>query len=98
VMPFTVKRPLIVIPAWFSPNGDDQYDFWKPKAIQETYPEAVIKIFDRWGKLLSTFKGDEEGWDGFYNGKPMPSTDYWYEVTIHEIDKVFTGHFTLIRR
>ncbi|MCQ2208530.1 MAG: T9SS type B sorting domain-containing protein, partial [Paludibacteraceae bacterium] len=95
---FVVKRPLIHIPVMFSPNGDAYSDSWEIKGLKESYPEAVVKIFDRWGKLLATYKGEENGWDGSYNGKPMPSTDYWYEINIHEIDKVYTGHFTLIRR
>ena len=40
----------------------------------------------------------DPGWDGVYNGQLMPTTDYWYEITVHEIDKVYTGHFTLLRR
>jgi gliding motility-associated-like protein len=27
----------------------------------------------------------------------MPSTDYWYEISVDEIDKTYTGHFTLLR-
>ena len=42
-------------------------------------------------------KGDVESWDGTYNGRPLPSTDYWYTINIPEIDRVFSGHFTLIR-
>ncbi|MBP3717214.1 MAG: T9SS type B sorting domain-containing protein, partial [Paludibacteraceae bacterium] len=51
-----------------------------------------------YGKEVGTFLGADPGWDGVYNGVDQPSTDYWFEVTVHEIDKVFTGHFTLIRR
>ncbi|MBO4529389.1 MAG: T9SS type B sorting domain-containing protein [Paludibacteraceae bacterium] len=42
-------------------------------------------------------KGDVESWDGTYNGRPLPSTDYWYTINIPEIDRVYSGHFTLIR-
>ena len=37
------------------------------------------------------------GWDGTYNGRPLPSTDYWYVINVPEIRQQFTGHFTLIR-
>ncbi|MBR6042475.1 MAG: T9SS type B sorting domain-containing protein, partial [Paludibacteraceae bacterium] len=97
-LPFYVKQPAIVFPIWFSPNGDDSAPVWSPVNIQQTYPEAVIKIYNRYGKEVGSFTGADEGWDGLYNGAEQPSTDYWYEVTVHEIDKVFTGHFTLIRR
>ena len=38
------------------------------------------------------------GWDGTYNGNPLPSTDYWYQIDIEEINMQYVGHFTLIRR
>ena len=40
----------------------------------------------------------QEDWDGTYNGVQMPSTDYWYEIEIKEINKTYSGHFTLIRQ
>ncbi len=36
------------------------------------------------------------GWDGTYNGRPMPSSDYWFEVAT-PIGARFTGHFSLKR-
>ncbi|MBO7626839.1 MAG: T9SS type B sorting domain-containing protein, partial [Paludibacteraceae bacterium] len=95
---FVVKDPAIVFPNWFSPNKDGEFDHWTVPGIQETYPEAEFTIYDRWGKKLVEFKGADDGWDGSYNGVAMPSTDYWYECLIREIDKVYKGHFTLIRR
>jgi gliding motility-associated-like protein len=39
------------------------------------------------------------GWDGTYNGNPLPSSDYWFriEYTENNIKKQFSGHFTLKR-
>ncbi|MDR1729646.1 MAG: hypothetical protein LBR52_05220 [Prevotellaceae bacterium] len=31
-------------------------------------------------------------------GKQMPSTDYWYEISVQEIEKTYVGHFTLLRK
>ena len=42
-------------------------------------------------------KASGGGWDGTYNGNKMASTDYWYEIDVEEIDKVYVGHFTLLR-
>ncbi len=95
---FVVKDPALEFPSWFSPNKDGEFDHWTVPGIQETYPEAEFTIYDRWGKKLVEFKGEDDGWDGSYNGTDMPSTDYWYECIIREIDKIYTGHFTLIRR
>jgi gliding motility-associated-like protein len=95
---FVVKDPALEFPNWFSPNADGEFENWTVPGIQETYPEAEFTIYDRWGKKLVEFKGSDDGWDGSYNGVAMPSTDYWYECVVREIDKVYTGHFTLIRR
>ncbi|MCR9181377.1 MAG: T9SS type B sorting domain-containing protein [Flavobacteriaceae bacterium] len=39
------------------------------------------------------------GWDGTYNGRPLPSSDYWFRVVYREDDreKEFRAHFTLKR-
>ena len=95
-MAHELEAPSINIPSSFSPGGDGIQDKWEVPELSETYPEATIVIFDRFGKKLVEFKASEGGWDGMYNGKRMPSTDYWYEIDIDEIDKTYVGHFTLI--
>ncbi len=96
---FTLDPPEIFIPSYFSPNGDGIHDHWIIGNLAETYPNAVVNIFDRYGKLLAQYLGAKsDGWDGTYQGKALPSTDYWYIIEIEEISKQFTGHFTLIRR
>ena len=46
----------------------------------------------------------EQGWDGMYNGRPLPSSDYWFSVDYQEMSikgqlewKTFKSHFTLKR-
>lgn len=89
-----------IIPAeYFTPDGNGFHERWTIENI-EKFPQANIRIFDRHGKLLfnKTNYSNEEGWDGTYMGYPMPSEDYWYVIDIPEIDKMRTGHFTLLRR
>lgn len=96
---FTLDPPEISIPIVFTPNGDGVSDTWSIPALSEVYPNSIVSIYDRFGKLLVQFLGAEaDGWDGTYNGSKLPSTDYWYLITIEEIDKEYSGHFTLIRR
>ncbi|WP_369971537.1 T9SS type B sorting domain-containing protein, partial [Psychroserpens sp. XS_ASV72] len=42
-----------------------------------------------------------DGWDGTYNGSPMPTSDYWFVVEYGEPNtgerKEFKAHFTLKR-
>ncbi len=96
---FTLDPPEIVIPEFFTPNGDGIHDTWIVGKLAEVYPNAIVNIYDRFGKLVAQFLGDDnDGWDGTYNGEALPSTDYWYMIDIAEIERQFTGHFTLIRR
>ena len=85
---------------FFTPNNDGQHDIWKVQGINFK-PSAKIHIFDRYGKLMKTFfPALEQGWDGFYNGRPAPEGDYWFtaEMTDHNGNpKIRKGHFSLLR-
>lgn len=82
---------------YFSPNDDGINDVWNVKGL-EYYPTAIVQIFDRYHKLLYSAKAaDFSGWDGTYNGHPMPMTDYWFVIINEELDKIMSGHFTLKR-
>ena len=87
----------LTIPLFLTPNGDEENEVWTVYGL-ETTEKSRVRIYDRWGKLLMEFNPNVENWDGTYNGKPCPSTDYWYEVDCEELDKVYSGHFTLIRK
>ena len=82
-------------PKFFTPNGDSYNDVWTIKNI-DLYPKSLISIFDRYGKLIYQFKGNKRGWDGKLNSKDLPSTDYWFVITL-ENDRIIKGHFTLLR-
>lgn len=87
--------PDIKIPIYFTPNGDGMSDIWEIENI-EHYPDAVILIYDRHSRLLRRYNGNAKGWDGTYNGHPMPMDDYWYVVS-HPQFGIKSGHFTLKR-
>ena len=86
----------VEIPSFFTPDGDGMNDVWKVGNLDK-YPDAVVRIYDRFHKKLVEYDGTVEGWDGTYNGHPCVSTDYWYYIHIPELGKPFTGHFTLFR-
>lgn len=87
----------ISVPEFFTPNGDLDNEVFEIKNIDK-YPDAKISFYDRYGKLIYEGTGATyEGWDGTYNGYPLPSTDYWYEIYVYELYKTYTGHFTLLR-
>jgi gliding motility-associated-like protein len=96
----SVEIPLDVIgyPRYFTPNNDGYHDTWNIIGIHQA-PGTIIYIFDRYGKLLKQLDASGIGWDGTYNGQPLPSSDYWFKVAYEEngVPKSFGGHFALKR-
>jgi len=89
--------PVLGIPKYFTPNGDGFHDFWNVKGVSALYNfRSIIYIFDRYGKLLKQLSTTEIGWDGTYNGRPMPGDDYWYSIQFED-GRNAKGHFTLKR-
>lgn len=82
-------------PKFFTPNGDGINEHWCVPMLAQQYPDAFIEIFDRYGKLLYGFSASQIGWDGTYNSKRLPSTDYWFVITLPK--RTIRGHFALIR-
>lgn len=66
-------------PKFFTPNNDGVHDVWSVYGL-ETINEATLSIFDRYGKLLRQLNANTIGWDGTLNGRPLPSTDYWFRL------------------
>ena len=88
---------VIGFPKFFTPNDDDDNDFWQVKGINNLFQaNSSILIFDRYGKLLKELDPLGPGWDGTYNGAKMPASDYWFRVTLQD-GRTFTSHFTLKR-
>ncbi|MES2575603.1 MAG: T9SS type B sorting domain-containing protein, partial [Bacteroidota bacterium] len=95
--PITVKFIDIKIPNVFTPNGDGDNDGWSPENTIN-YPDLVFFVFDRYGRKVGTYK-EGEFWDGKYEGKELPTGDYWYVIRLQnqEDSREFVGHFTLYR-
>ncbi|MBW4360885.1 T9SS type B sorting domain-containing protein [Flavobacterium taihuense] len=81
-------------PKFFTPNSDGYNDTW---TIDFEYlePNSVIRIFDRYGKLIKIL-ATNTSWDGNYLNQPLPSTDYWFVVTRLN-GAEFKNHFSLKR-
>lgn len=95
---FTIAEPPFEIQNYIIPGSDGKDATFKIPDAVIVYGNTTMNIYDRWGKKLATLtSSDTEGWDGTYNGQPLPSTDYWYDLSVDAIDKVYIGHFTLIR-
>jgi len=88
----------------FSPNGDGKNDFWRvPKNY--LFPDLEIEIFNRWGSLVWSAKGDKaaKGWDGRTNsGNELPIGTYYYVVKFNvkaqgSSWKPLTGSVTIVK-
>ena len=86
---------VLSIPKFFTPNADGFNDVWYIIGMSRN-TKLSLKIYDRYGKVLKEINHFSEGWDGTYNGIPMPATDYWYSVEF-EGGRVVKGHFSLVR-
>jgi gliding motility-associated-like protein len=89
---------IIDYPKFFTPNGDSYNDLWNI-SLFDLGAKAQIRIFDRYGKLITVINTNSLGWDGSYNGQPLPSTDYWFTIfyTEEAKEKEFSAHFSLKR-
>ncbi|MEW2923191.1 T9SS type B sorting domain-containing protein [Muricauda sp. ANG21] len=86
----------------FSPNGDVLNESWQIEGLSELN-SPIVTIYDRYGKLIKQMTEFDSGWDGSFNGKPLPSTDYWFKLSYIDDDgvrvnaKYLQSHFSLVR-
>lgn len=90
-----IVRPPIAPPNVFSPNGDGVNDFWQVNAIRE-YPDAQVKIFNRWGKELFYSIGYENPWDGTFNGEILAPGVFYYVIDLKDGYEPVTGTVTIL--
>ncbi|MEY3500067.1 MAG: hypothetical protein RL308_1736 [Bacteroidota bacterium] len=85
-------------PLYFTPNNDGFNDYWKVKGINRLFfKNSKVVIYDRYGKILKVLPNAEsEGWDGTFNGHPLPADDYWFVIDLED-GRSANGHFSLKR-
>ncbi len=84
------------IPNAFSPNGDGVNDTWNIKYL-ESYPGAVIEVFNRYGQIVYRATGYSRPWDGTTNGKLLPIGTYYYIINPKNGRQPLNGSITIIR-
>ncbi|MGO4920702.1 T9SS type B sorting domain-containing protein [Maribacter spongiicola] len=85
-------------PAFFSPNGDGINDHWQIITDSQSSELNIefIFIFDRYGNLLKQLNPKSIGWNGNFNGRQVPESEYWFKAVSFS-RKEIKGHFSLIR-
>ena len=95
---------VIQFPKYFTPNQDGTNDTYVIKGVsRDFYSDASINIFNRFGKLVAQETIDSQGWNGMYQGKLLPSDDYWFNITLIPTDTSKPiikkkGNFSLLRK
>lgn len=95
----TLPFRAIGYPTFFTPNDDGVNDTWNIPHLSN-FPDATIKIFDRYGKLVKEISPSGAGWNGIANnGNPLPSSSYWFraEYTLNGVQRSYVAYFALQR-
>ncbi|TRX26562.1 T9SS type B sorting domain-containing protein [Flavobacterium franklandianum] len=96
----SVNQEIVIVgvPKFFTPNGDGYNDYWSVKGVNQTFnSKSIIYIFNRYGKLLKQWVPSlNQGWDGTFNGVPLPTDDYWFTLKLED-GREAKGHFSLKR-
>ena len=94
------------IPNSFSPDGDNINDIFIPKGDNVDEERYLMRIYDRWGKLVFETTDINEGWDGSINGlsmheEEMISNVYSYYFHVYErntdIDYEYRGSVIIVK-
>ncbi len=79
-----------------SPDNDGINDFWVIENI-EKYPNNVLRIFDRTGRILYQETGYKNTWDGTVNGRLLAEDTYYY-ILDYGPGKRRTGFISIVRK
>lgn len=83
-------------PNSFTPNGDSINDVWRlidPNIIKGD-GDAVLKIYDKLGRLVYQQNEGVLSWDGTVSGRKVPSDTYWYYLELPD-GRIFKGWILL---
>lgn len=85
-------------PKFFTPNGDGINDFWQYRKLSDSSDLNVTRIFiyNRFGSFLGEIDPKSQGWGGNFNGKPLPTNNYWFKAVTSD-EKEIKGYFVLKR-
>jgi gliding motility-associated-like protein len=93
----TITPPInLVIPNTFTPNYDGINDTWKIPALA-SYPDCMVRIFNRYGAIVYNSIGYGTPWDGTVKGQDVPVGVYYYIIDTKILGIKASGSLTVIR-
>jgi len=78
-----------------SPNGDGKNDTWVIRNI-EKYPNNIVRVFDRLGRLVYSASNYNNAWDGIYQGALLPEDTYYYIIELPNGGGQRRGYISII--
>jgi gliding motility-associated-like protein len=98
IFPCDVAKLFLNMPNSITPNGDGVNDVWNIPYMN-IFPQAVLEIFDRWGRLVyRTENVYEQPWDGKSKGRELPMDSYYYVLKLNfKNAKPIAGTVNLIK-
>lgn len=66
-----------------TPNGDNVNDMIDFRGVSD-YNKFQAVISDRYGKEVFKAEKTRPFWDGYFQGKKLPTASYWYQVTFED--------------
>jgi gliding motility-associated-like protein len=91
----------IQIPTAFTPDGDNSNDTWELDQLDATYPNNIVRIYNRWGNLIyESAKGNYNliPWNGTYNDDPLPVASYYFIIEYNTDKLADTGTVSIVRK
>lgn len=98
--------PNYELPNAFTPNSDNQNDFFTPFPGWRFVERVDMQIFNRWGNLVFATQDPAIRWDGINSdGKELPEGTYLYVCKVYESrvggtvlrEDILSGYIELIR-
>jgi clumping factor A len=76
----------------FTPNGDGINDSWIIPGI-DNYPNNLVQVYNRTGRMVFEAKSYQNNWSGFYNEnrEKLPAGSYLYVINLGNGEKPLQG-------
>ncbi|WP_305661242.1 gliding motility-associated C-terminal domain-containing protein [Daejeonella sp.] len=71
----------IIATNFISANGDAKNDTWVIRNIDK-YPNNLVRVFDKLGRLVYNATNYNNAWNGIYQGALLPEDTYYYIIEL----------------